>query len=777
MRWFQAARLTRAVGSWSFALLVLAMCATAQAGREPAQASGDPAQAVSAAASKPAAESVAIRPAQRFEKVLWCSDAAVGPALARRTGFTAVQLGRGGDPAKLRARGLRFYLDQPIGKGLLELRDAQWRPVVQAFERTRDAAVCVRPTCFATPGVVAKAAEQAAAEARRVGAEGLLFVALADEASSTRHNAPLDTCRCAHCLAAFRIFLKQRVGSLDAVNATLGSLFRSAEHVVPLSTDQIRNRELGERLLPRDLRAFSLWLEFVDGQFAAAIESIRARVAAAVPGVPVGLTGLAVPGPFGGHDYARLLRQHTLAEPYDIGASRELAQSLLPADAHRYATLAPPAPGALAGGGVRIGNYIRAQLAQLACHGHAGVVVWNDRTLAVFEADAEAASRKKASEKNASQENAATAAPETPPKLTPFGRAVGRAFADLGASLDLLAGARVVPSGVWVVESQASVRAWWMLDSAPDGMTWVRRLASYEEGHSTSQATRVGWTRLLQDLGHQPHFVAAPELADRLLHENPRCVVLPAILALSDRSAQALEVWVQNGGTLIADHSTGLYTEQLLRRDRGALDGLFGITERSLAWRDLLVREGASTARSAGASLPPAERGLRGELGVSGRLGDAFLERSIGRGRALYLNATLSTYPAWRLEPQQFGKARELRRRLRSALQRARVWPPCEVVGEGIPTCIERVPLQLRDGRRVLAVRLHALDRPALLKQLNNGGGPKLELLFRRPQRLRVLRGAPAAAAAGEGAAPGAAVDRIQVQLDPFSLALVEVGR
>ncbi|MEC7726410.1 MAG: hypothetical protein VYD05_12900, partial [Planctomycetota bacterium] len=64
-----------------------------------------------------------VAPPRRFERVLWCSDAEAGPALARRAGFTGVQLGRGGDPAPLRAMGLSFYLDQPIGKGLLELRD------------------------------------------------------------------------------------------------------------------------------------------------------------------------------------------------------------------------------------------------------------------------------------------------------------------------------------------------------------------------------------------------------------------------------------------------------------------------------------------------------------------------------------------------------------------------------------------------------------------------------------------------------------------------------
>lgn len=674
-----------------------------------------------------------VEPPQRFEKVLWCSDPEAGPALARRAGFTAVQLGRGGDPTPLRSAGLRFYLDQPIGKGLLELRDSQWEPVVQQFERTRDPRGLARPTCFAAPGKVAAAAAEAAQEARRVGPEAMLFVALADEASSTRHNAPLDTCRCDRCVAAWRAFCAARFADVDALNAALGTSYAAIEDAAPLGTDQVRNRELGDRLLPRDLRAWSLWLDFVDQQFAAAVNEIRGRVQRAVPGVPVGLTGLAVPGPFGGHDYARLLAGHTVGEPYDIGGSIELAQRLLTPAAHRYETLAPPPEGA-ATSRLAPSRYVRARLAAMACRGTAGVVVWNDRTIADEGGGA-----------------------------TPFGRAVQEQLGELAGPLDQLAGATLEPSQVWVVESHGAVRAWWMVDSAADGMTWIRRLASYEAGHSTSQAARRGWIRLLQDLGLQPGFVAASTLPERLLIEKPRCVVLPATLALSDRAARALALYVEGGGTLIADHSAGLYDEHLLRREAGALDGVFGVADRSLAWDDLLVREGRATSRASG--LPPAERGLRGAVGVRGEESDAFLENVVRRGRALYLNVPVCAYPEWRLDPQHIEPARRLRRRVRGALQRAGVLPPCEVRGQGLPTIVERAPLRLRDGRLVLGVRLNALERPQLLEQIAARGPLQVELLFPRVRALRELRGRDHGRA-----------DRCTVTLDPFGAVFVEIG-
>jgi len=644
-------------------------------------------------------------PPQRFEKVLWVSDAVEGPQRAARDGYTAVQLGRGGDPAPLRELGLGFYLDQPIGKGVLELRDDEWRPVAQAFERTREPDVLVRPGCFAVPDRVTDAAIAAGKEVRRVGLDGLLFVALADEASSTRHNAPLDTCQCEHCLRAFREHCRQRYGGIDALNGAFGTHFVSFDDVRPVGTDPVRRRELGDRLLPADLRAYAAWLDFVDRQFADAVERIADAAQRAAPRVPVGLTGLAVPGAFGGHDYGRLLPFQTLIEPYDIGGAVELARCIAAPGAHRYATLAPPDDDAR--GDVPLRPLLRAHVAAMACRGLTGCVVWNDAT--VFDAEGR----------------------------TSFGDAVHDAFDRFGAVLDACAGAKVEAGDVWVVESQASVRAWWMLDSAQDGMTWVRRLESYERTHSTSQAARRGWIRLLQDLGHQPYFVIDRELPERLLNERPRCVVLPATIAVDDRAAQALLAYASGGGVVIADHSTGLYDGELRRREHGALDRLFGVAGRSLAWQDLLVREGRSTAREPG--LPPAEHGLRGALGVQQQGTDTFLERSVGRGHAYYLNAPVAAYVDWRLDPGDVAAARELRRRVGGALQRARVEPPCVVRGEGLPTCIERVPLRLRDGRRVVAVRVNALERPALLQRIARQGPVEVEVLWPRERRLREL--------------------------------------
>ncbi|MFM1873705.1 MAG: hypothetical protein RL398_3127 [Planctomycetota bacterium] len=694
--------------------------------------------AVLAAPGRAVAQAVPVPPPQRFSVVLWSGDAKRGAELAKAVGADALQLQRGGDPAALRAQGLGYYADQPIGKGLLEIRDEDWKPLAAEYERTRDPAALVRPQCLADDARLADAGRRAAEEVARVLGDGLRFVALADEPSSTRHDAPLDTCACATCTREFTAFLRRRWPTLDAINQVLGTAYTSFEDVRAPSTDQVRRRELGDTLLPADLRPFVLRRRFDADQYLAAVGRLVDAARLSAPGVPIGLTGLQPPAAFGGNDYARLLPRLTLLEPYDIGGAPELARALGAPSAHRYSTLF--APDESAGKAVLSpAQHVRAALSRAACTGQAGTVVWNDAAVG--------------------------GAADAKDGLSAYGTALRDELAKLRPVLDACAGATVEPSSVWLLESHASVALWWMLDSAKDGMTWVRRLSSYERTHSTSQAARLGWLRLLQDLGLQPRFVGEGDLATRLLQERPRCLILPATLALSDRNGQAIAAYVKSGGVVLADHSTGLYDEDGLRREAGGLDELFGVLQRSLRWDDLLVREGKVQAALRD-PLPAAEKGLRGRLGERRDTTSVFLEQSHGRGRAVYLNAPVVAYGEARLSERDVGFAFELRRRVRGVLQSAGVEPVCDARGEGLPTCIERIPLRLRDGRAVLAVRLSVQDNAELLARIARTGGKRVQLTFARERTARMLGGDTLGTAT-----------TFDVPLDPCGAAFLELVR
>ena len=440
-----------------------------------------------------------------FSTVLWVpAERAADPArlaAVRSLGFDAINLGPQGDPVPLRREGLGYYLDQPIGKGFLELRDAEWKPIAEAYEKTRDADALVRPQCLRDEEKLSELGARAAAAVARLAGPDLRFVALADEASSTRHCNPLDVCRCARCLDAFRAFARARHGTLEALNDAWGTQFPGFDVVVPLSTDQVRRRELGGVLLPARLEPFSDWLEFVDAGFVNAVRRLEQDAMRASGGAPVGLTGVQAPLAFGGHDYFRLLSGSTLVEAYDLGGAVDLARSAAPR-AQRWSTLMAPIEV-----DASTSNLLLARLCEAAQRGDSGTVVWNDER--VLTADG---------------------AP------TDVGRALRTAMQAARPVLDACAGAAVKPHSVWICESRASVRAWWMLDSEVDGMTWVRRFSSHEITHSTSAAARRGWIKLLGDLGVTPQFVSEEELPTRLLQENPKLLVLPATIALSYRA-------------------------------------------------------------------------------------------------------------------------------------------------------------------------------------------------------------------------------------------------
>jgi len=373
--------------------------------------------------------------------------------------------------------------------------------------------------------------------------------------------------------------------------------------------------------------------------------------------------------------------------------------------AREFTTLFPPRGDVDA-------RLVRAQLAAALAHGLSGVIVWSAGDVVL---------------------------PEGTP--SPFGVALGRAFAASRTVAATIAGARLQPSDVWIVESAPSVRVQWLLDAIEDGDTWPRRLSSHEAKHGTSLRARASWIAVLRDLGLQPDFVFAQDLPERLGQAPPRVLVLGATLALGDDEAAAIVRYVEAGGTVVADHGTGVWDDVLHRRDRGVLDDLFGIRERSYRRSDWLVRDarGRDGHRTHG-GVAIAERGLRASLGEPLDTADVHVEAKRGKGRATFLNLAVCEYEDARLDESSFALARELRSRVRQVLSAAGVVPPVLVRGDGLPACIERVILRARDGRRLLAIRVDALARPELLARLDVDGGPMVELVFAEDVVLTDLR-------------------------------------
>ena len=670
-----------------------------------------------------------------FQKILWLHGTAVQDeeffTTVKLLGFNAVDVSGGDDPALPGQHGLAFYHDQICGKGILELRDEQIGPLVDAYTRDREDSILTRPVCLSSTDTLLQLSELLSGRLRSSAQREPLAVSLGDEISVTRHANPLDLCFGPACLRSFRGFVRDRYGTIDRLNAAWTTDYASIDRVRPFTADAIRAREFDGVHLPDNLEPWALHREFMDRELARIVHRLVEQIEREAPSLPAGLTGIQQPSAYGGHDYRRLLPGLSFFEVYDIGGARDLAMSMAPT-ARQVATLFPP-EGAVDQG------LVKAQIADLLAHGMWGAVVWSS-SLVVDQAG----------------------------NPTAFGAALADGFTRLDPVGEVFANARLVRSPVWLVESQASVRAWWMLDSSGDGATWIKRLSSYEATHSTSLAARHGWIKLLEDLGLQPRLVAEDDLPRLLADGGPRLLVLPATIAISDRAVSAIEKYVEGGGVLAADHSPALFDEQLHLRTEPALDELFAVSGRTGTLGDLRVRQGKPTddvRLITGAAA--AEPRLSSELHDSVSGFRVQMEGERGNGKTFYLNLAVCEYGAVRLDPERLATALDLRRRVRVVLNQAGVVPPVSLRAEGIPTCLERMELIGVDGRNLLAVRVNALAAPGVLAELADKGPFEIDLMF--PDEVTLV-----------DIASGAVYERSSqhsLSLDPYAGLFLEVRR
>ncbi|MEZ5965290.1 MAG: hypothetical protein R3F56_15765 [Planctomycetota bacterium] len=636
-------------------------------------------------------------------------------------GVRGVLLPAGADPAAARARGLVWAVDGASGNGILPADGAEVAALRAAYARSRDTADLVPTHCLCAADTSGELLRRVTASIRAGTGDPPCAVVLADGPSTTHGSTPLDLSFSPAALAEFRAWLRARYGSAEALARAWQVDARSFDAVAPFTVDRLQARAslLGD-LVASSLAPWSDHRAFMDDVLAGQVGALAGVVRAATS--RAGLLGLPLPSAYGGGDYARLLRGVDVFEVADIGGARDLAMAMALPAARQLRRLQPagadtPAP------------WVRAQLADALAHGMAGVLVPDAGVLLDREG--------------------AAVRPST------LGLALRDALARL-RPLAPFAGARLQRSDVWIVESQASVQALWLLDRSAEGVVAsavgggsvevegsaeIGRSAATEQASSTSLATRASWLRLLQDLGLQAQLVPVDGLAADLETRTPRLLVLAGCIALGDAAADAIAAYVERGGTVVADGMLGVYDDRMMRRDRPALDDLFGLAPRTAGRRsDLLVRRARPVAAG---RLPTGAAACerRVDAALCERHGDLAVqcERRHGRGLACYLNLAVCEYDRVRLDPSRVASALDLRRRVRRVLDAADVQPPVLARGRGLPTCLERTMLVAEGGRRLLCVRVNAVEHPDLLRTLAARAEPTLTLQFARPVRLRLL--------------------------------------
>jgi len=566
--------------------------------------------------------------------------------------------------------GLLWYLDHAAGKGDLFLRPQQ---------ATREAlASSVRPVCLADSSVRARLFDRLSTTVSAArDFPGRIGYALDDEVSWSSFTNPCRWDNDPRSLTEFHNWLVERYGTREAVMEQWGS---GGERF----WDRLATPDAFQDLYDRPWSRWNLspWadaLSFMDSQLGNLIGELVERANAVDPETPCGIVGGQAPAPYGGYDYAKLMRKVQFLEVYDLGAAAELARSLNPVQAAPLVKTAFGSPL----DPKNIWFYWHHLI-----HGDRGLISWAESWFH----------------------------PEGVPADEVFG--LGPVIQELARVSELFQGARWRHDGIAIYYSHPSIQASWFIDCQPHGKTWINRSGSLDARLASSAGTLWAWTKLLEDAGLQYDFHSYADLLERGLDPREyRLLILARTLALSDQEAAAMARYVEAGGHILADHSPGWFDQHLRGRQRPALDDLFGIREHPPAgpgrlfggrllgeidaeryWDKNFVEAAAmmwdNCRRESG--FVAAERDL-----------NCFQEKTTGRGWAYLLNVSLIEYLFLRVfDPPEAAARRAFVRQL---LARAGVRPEMQLRVDGKPLLRTEVTRWQAGDRTLLCVARNPL--------------------------------------------------------------------
>jgi hypothetical protein len=534
----------------------------------------------------------------------------------RRLGINGGVMDHGRGPLDWLERwDLRFYNDHTAGKGALWLD-----PATGLDARLRDPRA-VRPR----PVGPALFAELGGTIARSIGGGGgglrgspqRIAYSLDDEISAGSLSRPA-VWRLNDDDAAYARWLRAYYGPGAPAAA-----------VTPrwVGPDEVRGALAGP-LGAIDLAPFLDRMTYNDSLWADFIGALVERCNREDPEIPCGFVGGQGPGLWGGYDWAKLAKKVQVVEAYDLGSAPAIVASLAPG--------IPRLSTHFHDDGRGTGHDAWSAWRSLA-HGESGMVGWVEGW---FDKDG-----------------------RPRPWLDRFGAALREIGGVQGKKM---AGARRLDDGIALYYSHPSIQVSWCLDAEPHGATWPRRNDDHRLG--TSHLVRKAWEEMLADAGLSYRFVAYDEVAARGVPPGVRVLILPATYALSAAEAERIADFAAAGGTVIADFACGLFDPHGRGRQRGALDGLFGVSHDGTETRADFFggRLWVETDQEAGYGY----KRLR-ELFATARprLADGFAvaerrlppgtARQAGRGRAVYLNLSPQRY----LMDREEGTATAARRR------------------------------------------------------------------------------------------------------------------
>ena len=469
--------------------------------------------------------------------------------------------------------------------------DVAWVPYTTRIQEAHTKEGVMKPFCWNDEAKVAEHVQQLAEKYREARQHGVFVYSLGDE------NDVRGSCTSPHCLKAYRGYLAKEYGTIEALNASWGSAFKSFDEVELFTPDDNQGAEAKrQRNFPRwyDREAFRSWnyVEFCK-KFAKAYRAID----------PQSRTGFEGAGRFGpGDDLDLFVREMGFWSPYP-GTADEVLRSIAPRDLPRanWMGYTKDAPSL-------ISKYWR-----MITRGCDSVWWWRWDCIGAFHG---------------------FLAPHLGPYPATKELAEETRIVRDGLGT-LLMNSEMLDSGIAMLFSHPSCYAG-QLEGSYDGV---------EQNH-------IAWHRALRDMGLNFRYVT-----DRMLRlgefdaKRYKVLILSRAEAIGPKEAAAIEAFVQGGGAVIADVRPGIYDGHCRPLADGCLDKLFGIRR---------TGRGPATKGQASLTDLKGERlrfdGALCDAGVEpttakgwGSCGGAplMLGQGVGKGKTLLLNFAMASYPAY----------------------------------------------------------------------------------------------------------------------------------
>lgn len=451
----------------------------------------------------------------------------------------------------------------------------------------------MRPFCWNDHEAVSKHVSELAKRYVPSRQHGVFAYSLGDE------NETLGCCLSPHCLKAYREYLKETYGTLEALNKSWGTAWKEWDEIVlskPDDNEEAASRDRGDYPRWFDRQAFKSYnyVKYCE-KYAAAFDTIDSQAK----------TGFEGAGSFaGGDDLDLIVRRLKFWSPYP-GTADEVIRSIAPREMPRANWM----------GYTKDADSLLQKYWRMVTRGSDAVWWWRWDCIGAFHG-------------------------WLAPDLRPY-PAVKEILEDTQCVRDGL--------GDLLLQSQMQDDRIAMLYSYPS--VFAHKLA---EGSSFGgyESAHLAIHQALRDQGLQFRYVT-----DRMLRLGEfdaarfKLLILPRAEALGEREAQVIRKFVEDGGTVLADVRPGLYDDHCKPRAQGVLDDLFGITRTAAR---------AKTAKQVTMAGPKPQRVLAHVVADPGvkvsaanavvKLGSAEtmplgIVRPVGKGKAVLLNFAAGSLP------------------------------------------------------------------------------------------------------------------------------------